>query len=78
VGLYLHSAIRLHGVVLSLSTGINSIRNWIFPNVLCNTINLRNRKYRKYNPVEEYEGITRSFPDWPPGARTANGTALCH
>jgi hypothetical protein len=18
------------------------------------------------------------FPDWPPGARTANGTALCH
>jgi hypothetical protein len=19
-----------------------------------------------------------NFPDWPPGARTANGTALCH
>jgi hypothetical protein len=21
---------------------------------------------------------TQKFPDWPPGARTANGTALCH
>jgi hypothetical protein len=20
----------------------------------------------------------QKFPDWPPGARTANGTALCH
>jgi hypothetical protein len=24
-----------------------------------------------------YECIQK-FPDWPPGARTANGTALCH
>jgi hypothetical protein len=22
--------------------------------------------------------ILLKFPDWPPGARTANGTALCH
>jgi len=22
--------------------------------------------------------FTKKFPDWPPGARTANGTALCH
>jgi hypothetical protein len=22
--------------------------------------------------------VYRNFPDWPPGARTANGTALCH
>jgi hypothetical protein len=21
---------------------------------------------------------TQKFPDWPPGARTANGTILCH
>jgi len=21
---------------------------------------------------------TQKFPDWPPGAITANGTALCH
>jgi len=20
----------------------------------------------------------QKFPDWPPGARTANGTAVCH
>jgi hypothetical protein len=28
-----------------------------------------------------YMACTRGiqmFPDWPPGARTANGTALCH
>jgi len=23
-------------------------------------------------------GLIRKFPDWPPGERTANGTALCH
>jgi hypothetical protein len=23
-------------------------------------------------------GCTQKFPDWPPGARTANGTAFCH
>jgi hypothetical protein len=22
--------------------------------------------------------VNPKFPDWPPGARTANGTALCH
>jgi hypothetical protein len=23
-------------------------------------------------------GCIQKFPDWQPGARTANGTALCH
>jgi hypothetical protein len=23
-------------------------------------------------------GFTQNFPDWLPGVRTANGTALCH
>jgi hypothetical protein len=23
-------------------------------------------------------GCIQKFPDWPPGARTGNGTALCH
>jgi hypothetical protein len=23
-------------------------------------------------------GCIQKFPDWPPGARTANGAALCH
>jgi len=25
-----------------------------------------------------FTGCIQKFPDWPPGARTANGTALCH
>jgi hypothetical protein len=25
-----------------------------------------------------YENVSKKFPDWPPGAKTANGTALCH
>jgi hypothetical protein len=25
-----------------------------------------------------YEGVSKSFSDWPPGTRTANGTAVCH
>jgi hypothetical protein len=28
--------------------------------------------------VMEIKGCIQKFPDWPPGARTANGTALCH
>jgi hypothetical protein len=24
------------------------------------------------------QGCIQKFPDWPPGVRTANGTALCH
>jgi len=28
--------------------------------------------------LTEYEGVSKSFRDWPPVARTANGTALCH
>jgi hypothetical protein len=26
----------------------------------------------------EVQGCIQNFPDWPPGARSANGTALCH
>jgi len=25
-----------------------------------------------------YRGCIQKFPDWPRGARTVNGTALCH
>jgi hypothetical protein len=28
--------------------------------------------------LHEIRGCIQKFPDWPPGARTANGTALCH
>jgi len=33
--------------------------------------------YDLYPRPKLYEGI-KKFPDWPPGARTASGTALCH
>jgi len=26
----------------------------------------------------ELRGCIQKFPNWPPGARTANGTAVCH
>jgi len=29
------------------------------------------------NVVDE-RGCIQKFPDWQPGARTANGTVLCH
>jgi hypothetical protein len=29
-------------------------------------------------PWNDVGGCIQKFPDWPPGARTANGTALCH
>jgi hypothetical protein len=28
--------------------------------------------------VKYIRGCIQKFPDWPPGARTANGTALYH
>jgi len=27
---------------------------------------------------QEIRGCIQKFPDWPPGARTANDPALCH
>jgi hypothetical protein len=35
----------------------------------------------KYSPLKYPQiirGCIQKFPDWPPGARTADGTALCH
>jgi hypothetical protein len=29
-------------------------------------------------PLSSVRGYIQKFPDRPPGARTANGTALCH
>jgi hypothetical protein len=31
-----------------------------------------------YNDDVHTRGCIQKFPDWPPGARTAHGTALCH
>jgi hypothetical protein len=28
--------------------------------------------------TEHIRGCIQKFPDWPPGARTANGTAVYH
>jgi hypothetical protein len=33
---------------------------------------------RFVNSLIAIGGCIQKFPDWPPGARTANGTALCH
>jgi hypothetical protein len=35
---------------------------------------------RGINPtvLMNLRGCIQTFPDWPPGARTANGTILCH
>jgi hypothetical protein len=29
-------------------------------------------------PTSQIGGCIQKFPDWPPGVRTASGTALCH
>jgi len=29
-------------------------------------------------PTSQYTRVIQMFPDWPPGARTANDTALCY
>jgi hypothetical protein len=43
--------------------------------------NLRGRGHSVYLGVDGRTiilGYIQKFPDWPPEARTANGTALCH
>jgi hypothetical protein len=35
-----------------------------------------NEKVRKY--ADWIRGCIQKFPDWPHGARTANGVAVCH
>jgi hypothetical protein len=32
----------------------------------------------KIKELDTMRGCIQKFPDWQPGARTANGTALCH
>jgi hypothetical protein len=32
----------------------------------------------QFNEKHRKRGCIQKFPDWPPGARTANGIALCH
>jgi hypothetical protein len=34
--------------------------------------------YNTVNPNNVLRGCIQTFPDWPPGVRTANGTDLCH
>jgi hypothetical protein len=37
------------------------------------------KEWRKvHNEELHMGGCIQKFLDWPPGARTANGTALCH
>jgi hypothetical protein len=38
----------------------------------------RKMKINKNHVKEDIRGCMQKFPDWPPGARTANDTALCH
>jgi len=35
-------------------------------------------KYYHKTKIGYIRGCIHKFPDWPPGAITANGTALCH
>jgi len=42
---------------------------------------VRLKVIRRNNEMEIYictRGCIQKFPDWPPGARTANDTALCY
>jgi hypothetical protein len=42
--------------------------------------NLKGRDHWEDLGVDEkvIQGCIQKFPDWPPGARTANVTVLCH
>jgi hypothetical protein len=37
-----------------------------------------NGNIKENTQPEDIRGCIQKFPAWPPGARTANGTALCH
>jgi len=41
-------------------------------------ISLSNLTYHFYGHIQQLQGCIQKFPDWPSGARTANGIALCH
>jgi hypothetical protein len=41
------------------------------------SISWRSLEYMDFIP-KTLRRCNQKFPDWPPGARTANGTALCH
>jgi len=38
----------------------------------------RHSQSRQFKQHRYIRGCNQTFPNWPPVARTANGTALCH
>jgi hypothetical protein len=73
--------IRLHGVVLSSAQRQLYLYIYEFNNSN-NTCGLVPAQISAHYPLSFQRFYVREciqkFPYWPPGARTANGTALCH
>jgi hypothetical protein len=49
-----------------------------FSRIQFRTDALKAEAWQREQGVGHVGGCVQKFPDWPPGARTANGTALCH
>jgi hypothetical protein len=51
----------------------NSTSLFFFWILCCERLNIHT-----HNVLHDLRGFIQQFPNWPPGARTANDTALCH
>jgi hypothetical protein len=68
--------------ILGFHGGEDASRGLLGCDAVFRVISYRNTIWG-HNPGDLYfntnvQGRIRKIPDWPPGARTANGTALCH
>jgi hypothetical protein len=78
VELYLHSpdTYSWRGAYLSTGTSLT------LPYHIMLTFSADTNIYDIMNGLKIFRsgirGCIQKFPDWPPGARTANGIALCH
>jgi hypothetical protein len=72
------SGIRTHEPMCpQMGTVVREQRAWLTAHVVKLTLS------RRLNTVHsvhrnDIRGCIRKFQDWPPGARTAKGTVLCH
>jgi hypothetical protein len=52
-------------------------RTKLIINVVCVCVCVCGGGYKRTFPGTNIGECIQKFPDWPPGTRTANGTALC-
>jgi len=74
---YNYISLNIHHVEKCFKPKLHGSVRSIFYAIYFSTMNIYNARSTSYNWTS-IRGCIQKYPVWPPGARTPNGTALCH